>query len=547
MAGGKCSINLVYALVVAMSSMTMGEVMCYPSPTGVYIRALHNLTDDSMEWAFYNAVVTITAITGTFVVSGLLKCFGNSRKLVVFTVDVMGVAFWLANGVTKMSIWAGMGSRALLGIVAGCSSAISPVYLVELAPTGAEGFFGFFHQLFVVIGFVVILCLAPSLDFLGLNYVGAATCAIQGILIWFIAESPAKARLDAEAARKAASKDRERELDVETERAPQSDGASDGTPPGSLLLEIPQDDSSDETSLNLAFEDMPKEVTSEELPLDVGFEDEPIDDSFDEAPTGETFDDDPPEGAIDEMEGSSSESSGTSVSEPAPERVKETLCQLKNLKSLGIGVAMMFFQQFGGQNAIGTNLTDLMNQSGLPLDGNYQAAIARLAQALSLLLGSLVADKMGSKVMWIISSVGVSACMFLYSLELYFHFNPIMPLMCTFGYLLMFGQGLGPLPWMAAPTLFPDSVRASGVMVVTASSWLFAFTTLMSWPMMVKTMGSFGVFLMFALVAFVSTLFGIFVLKPKKRIASSEESMEDMDDQEASGSVEDMDSLKESG
>ena len=36
---------------------------------------------------------------------------------------------------------------------------------------------------------------------------------------------------------------------------------------------------------------------------------------------------------------------------------------------------MMLFKQFCGINAILTNLSDIMNDSGFDIDGNYQAGI----------------------------------------------------------------------------------------------------------------------------------------------------------------------------
>ena len=112
-----CVKELAYALVIMIGQINFGTIMCYPSPTSEEIRALHHLKEDSIQWSLYNGISSLLAITGTFITSGFFKAFKNSRKKTLFTVSLMALAFWFLNCLTKVNIWAGVATRALLVIL----------------------------------------------------------------------------------------------------------------------------------------------------------------------------------------------------------------------------------------------------------------------------------------------------------------------------------------------------------------------------------------------------------------------------------------------
>lgn len=186
-----CVKELLYGLVIMIGQINFGAIMCYPSPTRDEILHLHNLKSDSIQWSLYNSISSLLAITGCFITSGLFKLFRNSRKRSVFVIAIFSLAFWLLNCLTKINIWAGVATRALLGIAMGSFSEVGPMYLVEIAPTGLSGFFGSLNQLGIVLGLLLFDFIGPSLSYMKLNYVGAGISALQCILIWFIKESPA--------------------------------------------------------------------------------------------------------------------------------------------------------------------------------------------------------------------------------------------------------------------------------------------------------------------------------------------------------------------
>lgn len=185
-----------YAFILMIGSLTYGDVSVYTSPTSVDIRTLHKISDTSAEWTLYCSIPFLFGIIGSFITKIILSGFKGSRKLTVFTVDCIGTAAWLLNCLTKVNIIAGIVTRALLGVAMGAYMTINPMYLVELAPPGYSGVFGAMNQFGVCIGNILFSILGPYLDYMELNYVGAAICLLQGFLIWLVPESPEKEKGD---------------------------------------------------------------------------------------------------------------------------------------------------------------------------------------------------------------------------------------------------------------------------------------------------------------------------------------------------------------
>lgn len=403
-----CRKELLYALVICLGPFNHGNIAIYPSPTASEIRSLHHLNDNSLEWSFYNGVVSLTAIVGPFLTEFLLRLYKNSRKKAIFTLAVFSAAFWLFNLITKVSIWAGIAARALLGFTLGGYSALSPVFLVEIAPKGESGFYGTMNMFSLVLATVIINCLGPHLNYLQLSIYASCIPLLQSILIWFIPDT-------------------------------NKNGEEDKNTKGN--------------------------------------------------------------------------------------ESRETLCQKKNFKGLLIGLLMMFFQQMCGVNAIITNLVDLMKASGLDFDPCYQAGIAQLSQLFAIFIGGTLVDKLGRKIVWMMSTMIVTIFLLIFALNSKYKWSTVLPLVSIFIYKFGFGLGLGPVPWYIVPEYFDYSVRALANEIASAVNWAFAFIIIFTWPVMKESLGMFGSFLLFMVLTFISFLFGLFVVTEPKQTLNAKETL----------------------
>ena len=131
----------------------------------------------------------------------------------------------------------------------------------------------------------------------------------------------------------------------------------------------------------------------------------------------------------------------------------------KYAKGLVVGITLMFITQFAGINGILTNLSIIMSEGGLNINPNFQSAIAIAAQFISIFINFLTVERLGRRIVWIISSAVCALGLILLALNEKFHWSNIAPLVCIF--VFGFGLGLGPIPWYMVLELFDADVDTS--------------------------------------------------------------------------------------
>jgi MFS family permease len=198
---------------------------------------------------------------------------------------------------------------------------------------------------------------------------------------------------------------------------------------------------------------------------------------------------------------------------------KESIFSSPHFGRLLAGIAFMFFQQFSGINAILTNLTDLFTQGGVELESGYASTITGAAQVIACLCAGFLIEKLGRRVVWIISFAMITLTDLLYgiynipSLRDNHTFPNWFPILVIFVNLLGFGAGAGPIPWFIISEMFPSSVRATAVSIVSTSNWILAFAVLQLFPELVKGLQLWGCFVLYAALSLGATIFGIFYVK----------------------------------
>lgn len=182
--------ELVYALVLMLGSLTFGYIISYPALALLDIEDKMGIKHDSAQGTLFNAISSLTAIAGTFCSALLLRYFG--RKPSTAVVACFGTFSWsLLLTVRKEYFFFGIIVRGLLGLAMGAYSSLIPMYIVELAPEGASGFFGSLNQLGIATGIVIVYLVGNWCDFRWTAVVGMAITILQSIIVWFIPESPA--------------------------------------------------------------------------------------------------------------------------------------------------------------------------------------------------------------------------------------------------------------------------------------------------------------------------------------------------------------------
>ncbi|KAL0861124.1 hypothetical protein ABMA27_009622 [Loxostege sticticalis] len=196
----------------------------------------------------------------------------------------------------------------------------------------------------------------------------------------------------------------------------------------------------------------------------------------------------------------------------------------KNFKAFFIGSALVFFQQFTGITIVVFYMTDIFRVAGSNLEPAYATIIVGAVQFLAALMTPFVADRLGRRIIVMVSSGGCAIGLGL--LGLYFFLadidSPIiesinfLPLVSLMLFLVMFRWGMGALPWAIIGEMTPIEVKDSVAPLATAFCWTCSFLITRYYSVVAASAGHFVVFWIFAVCSFGSFCFGLFYLPETK-------------------------------
>ena len=132
------------------------------------------------------------------------------------------------------------------------------------------------------------------------------------------------------------------------------------------------------------------------------------------------------------------------------------------LKPTAISMTLMFLQQFGGINAVIFYSKDIFISAGTTIDENVSAIIVAAIQVLSVFASVMLVERLGRKVLLIISEFGMAVS--LVALGVFFFFKDHeknadglgwLPLTSLIVYIITYNLAMGPLPWTLMVSLHP--------------------------------------------------------------------------------------------
>jgi MFS family permease len=203
---------------------------------------------------------------------------------------------------------------------------------------------------------------------------------------------------------------------------------------------------------------------------------------------------------------------------PAVARIEflEGLCQRKHLSALVHTLALASFQQLAGMDAILTNLNAIFAVSEPVLSPAVCAYIVTLATIVSGCIAAPVINRLGRRRTWIISAAGQMTGLVLAFVSEQWSIGGVLPIISFFVDILSYDLGMGPVPWVVTPELFPDEVRSLAMSLTTGFNWLLSSVIMLSWPSMRDRIGIGWSFLSFAGCCAAAILYGLVFMPETK-------------------------------
>lgn len=168
-----------------------------------------------------------------------------------------------------------------------------------------------------------------------------------------------------------------------------------------------------------------------------------------------------------------------------------------------------------------TGINAIMNYSTSIFEATFQenAKYATIGvgalNVLMTLVGSFLIDRLGRKLLLIISSAGMCIFGILEMVGLLFN-NGALQVVCVLLFVAFFAMGLGIIPYVYTTEVFPTYAVSGASSAASVFNWLFNFIIVLIFPTLQRNLGPY-VFLIFAGIAFVSLIFFIVFIPETKQ------------------------------
>ncbi|GBP19299.1 Facilitated trehalose transporter Tret1 [Eumeta japonica] len=154
-----------------------------------------------------------------------------------------------------------------------------------------------------------------------------------------------------------------------------------------------------------------------------------------------------------------------------------------NIKAMYVCCALLFFQQFCGINAVLFYMGNIFQASGSDLSAAVATIIIGAVQLGASCVTPLVVDRLGRRLLLLISSCGTAVGLGLLGMYFIMNANEVaivsslgfLPVLSLVLFIITYCVGLGPLPWAIMGELFAVEVKAVAAPIATAFCWILSF------------------------------------------------------------------------
>lgn len=183
---------VVVAIIIALGGFLFGYDIAMMSGTTKQLESLYNL--NSFWLGFTVAIAIIGTIIGTIIIGGPAEKYGRKKSLLLlsglFALSTLGSAFALNWGMLLVC-------RLITGILLGCISVVTPMFIAEISPAKKRGRLVLLNQFFIVtalfLAFAVNYFLARAVEtgswrrMIGIEFIPAISFFL---LLNLVPESP---------------------------------------------------------------------------------------------------------------------------------------------------------------------------------------------------------------------------------------------------------------------------------------------------------------------------------------------------------------------
>lgn len=190
---------------------------------------------------------------------------------------------------------------------------------------------------------------------------------------------------------------------------------------------------------------------------------------------------------------------------------------------VALGMLLFFFQQVSGINVVIYYAPIIFKEMQLGTD--FANLLATLGIGTVNVLMTIFAmqwiEKIGRRPLLMMGFIGTAITLFLVALIAYLDIPEIrwIAAVSLFVYIAAFAVGLGALPWVMMPEIFPFKVRGQGASLSAGSNWVFNTIVVATFPILLQDFGISWTFICYGIACVAGLLFTIRYVPETKGIS----------------------------
>jgi sugar porter (SP) family MFS transporter len=177
-----------------------------------------------------------------------------------------------------------------------------------------------------------------------------------------------------------------------------------------------------------------------------------------------------------------------------------------------IGIVLAVFQQWCGINIIFNYAEEIFKSAGYSVgDMLFNIVITGSVNLIFTVVAMRTVDNWGRRKLMLFGSIGLAVVYLLLGSAYFFQLSGLPVLMLVIIAIAIYAMSLAPITWVVLSEIFPNRIRGVAMSIATFALWIACFLLTFTFPILNKSLGSYGTFWVYSLICFA----GYFFIKNK--------------------------------
>lgn len=175
---------------------------------------------------------------------------------------------------------------------------------------------------------------------------------------------------------------------------------------------------------------------------------------------------------------------------------------------LVLGLVLAVFQQWCGTNVIFNYAQEIFSDAGFDIgEMLFNIVLTGIINVIFTFAAIATIEYMGRRKLMLIGAGGLTIIYAVLGTGYFMHLTGFIMVVPVVAAIACYAMTLGPVTWVLLAEIFPDKLRAKGMAVCTFMLWTASFLLTYTFPLLNKSLGSYGTFWIYSGICLAGYIF----------------------------------------